>query len=469
MTSTAQEHPLARLQQVAAAQQLDITSLQFARHLDATDELSHLRDKYVIPRFPVASKPIGSGEDRVQPDHTVYLCGNSLGVQPKETKQLLTQELDVWAERASGVHGHFDHPHERPWLSIDETVVAKSATVVGALPHEVAVMNTLTGNLHLLLVSFFRPTAARFKIIIEAKAFPSDHYAVESQLRFHNIDPAVGLITLKPRQDEYILRPEDILDAIDKEGDQVALVMLSGVQYYTGQLFDIKRITKAGHSKGCVVGWDLAHAVGNVPLRLHDWNVDFAAWCTYKYLNAGPGAIAGAFVHDKHGSNKDAPRFAGWWGHDKATRFQMKNEFVPMAGAAGYQLSNPSVVSTVCLLASLNVFASTSMDRLRSRSLLLTAYLEHLLQQELVPSGRVRIITPADVNQRGSQLSLLLSVHVKNVMKGLEERGCVGDEREPNVIRVAPTAMYNRFEDCWTFVTALKEVLDSLPPPSSSS
>ncbi|KAI9313747.1 kynureninase [Dichotomocladium elegans] len=334
-------------------------------------------------------------------------------------------------------------------------------------------MNTLTGNLHTMMASFYQPTKDRYKILIEAKAFPSDHYAVASQLRLHGYDPKEGLIALAPREGEALLRTQDMIDAI--RGDpQIALVLFSGVQYYTGQFFDIEKVTRAGKEQGCVVGWDLAHAVGNVPLSLHDWDVDFACWCSYKYLNSGPGGIGGAFIHEKHGQDLTRPRqvpgkkkLAGWWGNEKATRFEMKPEFRPSPGAAGYQLSNPSVLATVSLLGSLQVFDSAGFESLRAKSVLLTSYLEELLDTVLADhqqAGHFSILTPRDPSRRGCQLSLNFPKRMVDVFRALEARGVIGDEREPTVIRLAPTPLYNTYTDVHRAVFCLKGVLDDMFP-----
>ncbi|KAI9218714.1 kynureninase-like protein [Blastocladiella britannica] len=459
------QHPIDTLKHEAHQAGLDLASLDFAAHLDNSDELKHLRAEFHIPTHPAPTAANATAlPSTATSSPVIYLCGNSLGLQPKRTAGLLTEELQVWAER--GVHGHFDHAHGRPWVTIDETVTTSLERLVGAAPgeHEVACMGSLTNNLHLLMVAFYRPTAARYKIVIEAKAFPSDTYAVASQVAMHGRDPADAVIALAPRTGEYTLRTEDILKAIDDNADQIALVMLSGLQYYTGQAFEMERITAHAKAKGCVVGWDLAHAVGNLDLKLHDWGVDFAAWCSYKYLNSGPGCIAGAFVHSAHATRTDLPRLAGWWGHDKASRFTMPADFRPMPGAAGFQLSNPSVVATVCVLGSMQVYDQTTMAALRAKSDRLTAYLEHLLDMELhdrVRDGRLVQLTPRDVAHRGAQLSLLFPAmtSVAPLMRELEHRGVVVDEREPNVIRVAPAPLYNTFSDVRRFVTALKSAM----------
>ncbi|KAI8375031.1 kynureninase [Choanephora cucurbitarum] len=326
-------------------------------------------------------------------------------------------------------------------------------------------MNTLTANIHTMLVTFYRPTESRFKILIEKKAFPSDHYAVTSHLQSRGIDPETGLLTIAPRPGEHILRTEDIVDLIQKD-KSIAVVMLSGIQYYTGQFFEIEKITKAGHEAGCIVGWDLAHAVGNVPLKLHDWDVDFACWCSYKYLNSGAGGIAGLFIHEKYKNDISRPRLAGWWGYQKETRFEMLPEFVPSEGASGYQVSNPSILTTVALLGSLEVFeAAGGVSALRQKSCLLTGYLEQLLLSELsteFENETIRILTPSDPNQRGCQLSLEFPEHMMDVFDGLHDRGVIVDERKPTVIRVAPTPLYNTFRDVHRFVMQLKKVMQQV-------
>ncbi|KAI7869570.1 kynureninase [Spinellus fusiger] len=327
-------------------------------------------------------------------------------------------------------------------------------------------MGTLTSNLHNLLVTFYRPTATRFKILIEEKAFPSDHYAMSSHIHSRGIDPAVGLVTIGARPGETSIRTEDIIDLIQKD-KEIALVVLSGVQYYTGQLFEIEKITAAAHKEGCIIGWDLAHAVGNAPLRLHDWDVDFACWCSYKYLNSGPGGIAGLFVHEKYANDTSLPRLAGWWGNNKTERFEMKPEFNPSEGAAGYQLSNPSVMAMACLIGSLELFDEAGFDLLRSKSVRLTGYLEALLLEVLsrhFTADRFRILTPPQHEQRGCQLSIEFSERMMDVFKGLKERGVICDERKPTVIRIAPTPFYNSFTDVYKAVYHLKDILDAMYP-----
>ena len=390
-----------------------------------------------------------------QPDDeepSIYLCGNSLGLQPTLTQKYMQQYLDTWATK--GVFGHFTDISDSdlaPWLHVDDDVVPGMARIVGAQESEVAVMQTLTANLHLMLASFYSPTANRYKIILEGKAFPSDHYAIESQIRHHNLahEDAMVLIDPPTPAETPLLSTEHILATIDAHASDTALLLLPGIQFYTGQFFDIPLITAHAQSHGIHVGWDLAHAVGNVPLQLHDWNVDFAVWCNYKYMNGGPGSIGGAFVRDAHFAR---PRLAGWWGSSKSSRFAMANTFEPISGAGGFQLSNPSVADTTALRASLDVFKGTSMRELRERSLKLTGALEEGLKQSLA-SECYSIVTPSDPAQRGAQLSVQLNPGLlEAVLLRLEEGGVVVDERKPDVIRVAPAPLYNTFEDVEAFV-----------------
>lgn len=382
-------------------------------------------------------------------------------------KKRIQEELDDWANL--GVEAHFDGRH--PWVSTDEPLLENMSNIVGAQKEEVAIMNSLSTNMHLMMVPFYRPTDTRFKILTEAGAFPSDRYGVESQLRLHDIDLKEGLIELSPREGETYLRTEDILKVIEEQGQSIALVFFSGVQYYTGQLFDMESITKAGHEQGCRVGFDLAHAVGNAPLKLHDWNVDFAVWCCYKYLNSGPGTIGGCFVHGRLTgvpqedgkvveTGNDLKRLAGWWGQEQNSRFTMLDSFNPIPGASGFRLSNPPVLCVASLDVSLQVFAKAGFDKLRSKSLLLTGYLEYLIDNT-VPSGHIKIITPRDPNQRGCQLSLLFSHNaaVVSVSSALAKGGLIADVRKPNVMRIAPVPLYNSFTDVWKFVELLRNVL----------
>lgn len=414
------------------------TDLQCARDLDARDPLAAYRNKFLFPRGK-NGQPLN------------YLCGNSLGLQPVGVHDLVLEELDRWA--TLGVDGHFNGP--KPWYSYHENFNKNLSHIVGAREHEIVIMNTLTANLHLLMVSFYRPTPQRFKILIEAGAFPSDQYAVASQARFHGFDPDDAILEMTPRAGEDNLRTEDIEKYLAEHGQEIALVMFGGINYYTGQVFDMATIAAAAKRQGCVVGFDLAHAVGNVELSLHDWDVDFAVWCTYKYLNAGPGAVAGCFVHERHANNPDLPRFAGWWGNDPDKRFQMSPDFVPQTGAAGWQLSNAPVLAMASLHASLQMFYDAKMPNLRQKSLALTDYLLFLLDQ--ISGDVFEVITPRDDASRGCQVSLRTKADGKKLFQRLTDAGIVGDFREPDVIRVAPTPLYNSFEDVWNFWNVLQK------------
>jgi kynureninase len=416
-------------------------SLQFARQSDRNDPLKSFRSKFLIPK--VNGKP------------SIYFTGNSLGLQPKTTKQFLSQELEDWANL--GVEGHLHA--KRPWLYYHKFSKKALSKIVGAKPTEVVAMNQLTVNLHLMLVSFYQPTTARYKIIVEAGAFSSDQYAFESQIRFRNLNPDDVLVELKPRAGEVFLRTEDIVTAIEENSTELALVLLGGVQYYSGQSFNIKAITAAGHRAGAVVGYDLAHAVGNVPLALHDDDVDFAVWCSYKYLNSGPGAIAGAFVHEKHGAVFSMPRFAGWWGHDESSRFRMKKGFIAQPGVDGWQVSNVPIFQSAAHLASLEIFDAAGMGRLRKKSVALTGYLEFLLN-EMDPDGNhFSILTPSSPRDRGCQLSLFMKKNGKQVFERITRKGVFADWREPDVIRVAPVPLYNTFEEVFRFAEIFKSSL----------
>jgi kynureninase len=415
----------------------------FAVQSDAIDPLSAYREGFFIP-------PRADGSD------SIYLCGHSLGLQPRSVARVFNEELEHWAQL--GVEGHF--ASSRPWLPYHEQLTASLARLVGALPIEVVAMNSLTVNLHLMLASFYRPRPGREAFVIEKRAFSSDQYAVESQIRHHGFDPKTALIEISPRTGEDVLRTDDICALIEREGARIATVMLPGVQYLTGQRFDLEAITRCARRQGCTVGFDLAHAIGNVPMRLHDWGVDFAVWCSYKYLNAGPGAIGGCFVHERHARSPDIPRFAGWWGHDKQSRFEMPATFHPIPGAEGWQLSNPSIFAAAPLLASLPLFDAAGMDALRAKSLQLTGYLEELLQIRL--SDALSVITPKDPQARGCQLSLRLhrpAAEARAVFDSLSTQGVVCDWREPDIIRVAPVPLYNSFLDVWQFVAALELAL----------
>ncbi len=415
-------------------------TLAFAKQQDKEDSLSYLRNRFFIPKDKNGNE-------------WIYFTGNSLGLQPKLTKEYINQELEDWANL--GVEGHFEA--KNPWLNYHELLTDKMAKIVGAKPIEVVVMNTLTTNLHLLMVSFYRPTKTKYKIVIESDAFPSDRYAVQSQLKFHGFDDEDGVIEWKPRVGETLLNIEDLESIIKFEGDEIALLLIGGVNYYTGQFLDIKKIAEIGHSKNCIVGIDLAHGVGNVQPNLHDSNVDFAAWCTYKYLNAGPGSLGGVFVHEKHAKNKDLPRFAGWWNHNKETRFNMRQPFDVMQGAEGWQLSNPPILSMAAIKASLDLFDEVGMNALREKSKKLTGYFEYLITE--IDSDDIKIITPKDPNERGCQLSIQVKNADKSLHKKLTENNIITDWREPNVIRCAPVPMYTSFEDVYRMVSILNGLL----------
>ncbi|CAA7271786.1 unnamed protein product [Cyclocybe aegerita] len=437
----------------------------------AADLYTSLSNEFIVP----TNKDIGATARKDGENPCTYLCGNSLGLLSKTSSTLVQEELHAWGTRA--VTGHFSHPQNRPWTKCCEPLYPLLGELAGANEIEVACMGTLTNNLHLMMDSFYKPTVTRYKILCEAKAFPSDQYAFTSQALARGLDPATAIIEISPREGEFTLREEDILETIDKEGDSIALVIFSGIQYYTGQWFPIESITKKAHEKGCICGWDLAHAVGNVPLSLHAWNVDFAVWCTYKYVNSGPGGIAGLFIHEKwHETEK--PKFAGWWGHELATRFDMPPTFSPIKGAQGFQQSNPSAITVASLLGSLRVFkAAGMMKSVRERSLLLTAALEKMLkaskyfvspspQREKETKPGFTIITPSEPSQRGAQLSLLFfplgSETMRTVFAYLSANGVIGDEREPDVIRLAPAPLYNTLKDCEHAAEILEKALESV-------
>ena len=408
----------------------------FALSLDAKDILKNYRNEFHIPLQK-------NGEEHI------YMCGNSLGLQPIRTKEYLNQELEDWA--TFGVEGHFHA--KNPWMPYHEFLSESYAKIVGAKSTEVVAMNTLTVNLHLMMVTFYKPSKKRHKIIIEADAFPSDIYAVESQIKHHNLSPANSLIKLRPRDGEYAIRTEDIQTIIEREGDEISLIMLGGVNYYTGQVFDFEKITRLAQSKAINVGFDLAHAAGNIKLELHKWGVDFAVWCSYKYLNSGPGSVAAAFVHERHHSTK-LNRFAGWWGHNKEDRFKMSDTYSPIQSAEGWQLSNPSILSLAAIRASLSIFDEVGMDKLVEKSKKLTNYLIYLFNT--IDTDRIEIITP---KERGSQLSIRVKNGNKTLFDAISEKGVVADWREPDVIRVAPVPLYNSFKDVFNFYTILKEQL----------
>ena len=411
-------------------------SKDFALTLDDKDELKGYRQKFHIPKME-------NGEDMI------YFCGNSLGLQPKKTKEYIEQELKDWAHL--GVEGHLHA--KNPWLPYHEFLSSSYSKIIGSKETEVVAMNTLTVNLHLMLVSFYRPNKKRYKIIIEDDAFPSDIYAVESQIKYHDFDIEHALIRLKPRDGEFSVRTEDIEELIYQQGESVALIMLGGVNYYTGQIFDIQKITSYAQSKGINVGFDLAHAVGNISLKLHEWNVDFAVWCSYKYLNSGPGSVAGAFIHEKHHC-ANLPRFAGWWGHNKQSRFNMPDDFSPIKTVEGWQLSNPPILSLAAIRASLSIFDEVGMDCLVAKSRVMTDYLMFLLNS--IETDRIIIITP---KPQGCQLSIRVMDSNKKLFEEISNSGVIADWREPDVIRIAPVPLYNSFLDIFKFFKVLDKLL----------
>ena len=411
----------------------------FARQLDQDDRLRGFRDQFHLPRG--------------KHGHTViYFAGNSLGLMPKATREVVDQELENWAK--FGVDAH--HATGTPWYTYHEPLREPMARLCGAKPLEVICMNSLTVNLHLMMATFYRPTKSRFKILMEDPAFPSDTYAIKTQIRHHGLDPKEALVLARPRKGEFTIRMQDIVDLIDEQRDQLAVVMFAGINFFTGQLFEVEKITAAAHRHGVIAGFDLAHAIGNVPLALHDWNVDFAVWCSYKYLNAGPGAVAAAFVHERHAINTKLPRLAGWFGNDPNTRFQMQPEFSPVPSADAWQISNPPIFSMAPLRASLSIFDEAGgMEALRGKSIKLTGYLEFLLHD--LGSQRFSVITPNEPRARGCQLSILAHEHPKELHQELGAAGVKCDFREPNVIRVAPTPLYNSFHEVWRFAKTLSD------------
>ena len=415
--------------------------LEYAKQQDQLDELSNYRNQFHIPKDKNGNE-------------LIYFTGNSLGLQPKSTKSYINQELEDWAN--FGVKGHTEA--KNPWLPYHEFLTESMANLVGAKPIEVVTMNTLTANLHFMMVSFYQPTKTRYKIVIESDAFPSDKYAVESQLRHHGFDDKEGLILWKPRKNEELLHFEDLEAILESQGEEIALLMIGGVNYYTGQYFDLKRITELGHIHGCVVGFDCAHGAGNVELSLHDSGADFAVWCTYKYLNSGPGSSAGCFVHERHAYNKNLNRFTGWWSHNKETRFNMRHEFDVLSGAEGWQLSNPPILSMAAIKASLDIFNEVGIKKLVEKSRKLTGYFEFLING--LNNKDIKIITPTNPEERGCQLS----IQVNNADKGLHDKltkaGVMSDWREPDVIRCAPVPLYNSFQDVYNMVEKLKGILN---------
>ncbi len=417
-------------------------SESFAKKLDENDPLKECRDLFHMPTFTK--------------DPVVYYTGNSLGLQPKSTKSYIIQELDDWAKW--GVEGHFHA--KNPWMPYHELLANKTASIVGAKEIEVAVTHSLTTNLHLLMVSFYKPTKERFKILCEKKAFPSDQYALQSQAQFHGYKPEDCIVEIAPREGERLIRTEDIIEKINELGSSLALVMIGGVNYFSGQVFEMDKITKAGHTVGSIVGFDLAHAAGNIPLELNKWNVDFAAWCTYKYLNSGPGGVSGYYINEKHVKNPELLRFAGWWGHEKSERFEMPDKFKPIPTAESWQLSNAPILGMAAHLASLDIFEKIGMKALRDKSELLTSFQEFIINDiNNVTGGNLEIISPKNTKDRGCQLSIVAHGYGKKLFDEISEKGVVADWREPNVIRIAPVPLYNSFEDAFRFGQILKKAL----------
>ncbi len=418
-------------------------TLEYARFLDEKDHLKTFRNQFYIPLM--------------HEKESIYFTGNSLGLQPRSTQHYIISELEDWANY--GVEGHF---HARnPWLDYHEMFAEPLSKLVGAKPEEVVAMNQLTINLHLLMVSFYRPTKERYKIVCEAKAFPSDQYALESQVKFHGYQYEDAVVEVAPREAEYHIRLEDILETIDQHKNELALVLFGGVNYYSGQVFDMQAIAAAAHAAGALAGFDLAHAAGNIELKLHDWNADFACWCSYKYLNSGPGGVSGVFIHEKHASNKSLPRFAGWWGYDKETRFQMQKGFNPIPTAEGWQLSNAPVLSMAAHKASLDIFEEAGLENIFSKNRQLSEYLFYVLEEINNSSAQklIEIITPKNENEHGCQVSMLMMKDGKKIFEELKKQSVIADWREPNVIRVAPVALYNSFEDIFRFGQIIKSVI----------
>ncbi len=420
-------------------------TLAFAQQLDDNDALKHFRKKFLFPKH--------------KEKDCIYFTGNSLGLQPKNTSEEIQKVLDNWGSLA--VEGHFKG--NEPWMHYHDHLTKPLAKIVGCLPHENVVMNSLTVNIHLMMVSFYHPTKQRYKIICEAKAFPSDQYAFESQVKFHGFNPEDAIIEIKPREGEHTVRTKDIVSVIEQHADETALVLFSGINYYTGQYFDIKTITQAAHDAGTYVGFDLAHAAGNVELKLHEWNVDFACWCTYKYLNSGPGAVSGAYIHEHFATDKNFPRFAGWWGNNKQTRFKMEKDFDAIATAEGWQLSTPPVLLLAAHKASLDIFEEAGIDNLHTKRKTLTAYLHFILNNINQKNNKkiIEIITPVMEEERGCQVSMLIQKNGAAIFNALTEEGVIADWREPNVIRVAPVPLYNSYEDVWQFGNIISDILQA--------
>jgi kynureninase len=418
-------------------------TLAFAKQLDEKDPLKYFRKKFLSPQH--------KGKD------CIYFTGNSLGLQPKNTLNEIQNILNNWA--SLGVEGHFKG--NDPWMHFHDHLTKPLSKIVGCLQHEVVVMNSLTVNLHLLMISFYRPTKQRYKIICEAKAFPSDQYAIESQVKFHGFNPENAVIEIHPREGEYTLRTEDIISVIEQHANETALVLFSGINYYTGQFFDIKRITQAAHNAGAYAGFDLAHAAGNVELKLHEWNVDFASWCSYKYLNSGPGAVAGNYIHERFATDKNFSRFAGWWGNNKASRFKMEKDFDAIDTAEGWQLSTPPALLLAAHKASLDIFEEAGIENLHVKRKTLTAYLHFILDAINQKNNKkiIEVITPASEDERGCQVSMLMHENGKQIFEALTNEDVITDWREPNVIRVAPVPLYNTYEDVWQFGNIIQNIL----------
>jgi len=415
-------------------------SLAYAKEQDDKDLLKHFRKQFLFPKDK-------NGND------LIYLCGNSLGLQPKKTHEYIKQELNDWAK--FGVEGHTKA--NNGWMEYHELLTKNMADIVGAKQNEIVIMNTLTVNLHLMMVSFYRPTKTKYKIVVEADAFPSDKYAVKSQLKFHGYDDDEGLILWKPRKGEDLCRFEDLETIMEEQGESIALIMIGSTNYYSGQSFPLKKIVQLGHKHDCMVGFDLAHGAGNIQPNLHESGADFAVWCTYKYLNSGPGSLGGCFIHERHAKNENLNRFAGWWGHNKGTRFNMRKEFEAIPGAEGWQLSNPPILSMAAIKASLDTFAEAGFENIREKSIKLTNYLEFLIED--IGNKSIHIITPKNAEERGCQLSIQVKSADKSLFDKITETGIVADWREPDVIRIAPAPLYNNFEDVYHFTDRLKKVL----------
>ncbi len=409
--------------------------------LDRRDSLAGFRENFNRP-------------ETFNGEKCIYLCGNSLGLQPAEAEEFVRLEMEKWAKM--GVEGHVKGKY--PWMPYHEFLTEKMAEITGAKKEEVVVMNSLTVNLHLLMVSFYRPVPGRFKILIDYHPFPSDRYAVESQIRFHGFDPKDAMIELQPEPGTAYVSKKQIEDTFDRHGDQIAMTLIGGVNYYSGQLYDMKFITDLAHKHGAIAGFDLAHAAGNVPLKLHDWGADFAAWCSYKYLNSGPGALSGIFVHERHAKRFDLPRFAGWWGHDKETRFKMGPDFVPMPGAEGWQLSNPPILPMACMQASLNLFHDAGMEALRKKSKKMISLCEELVKD--LEGEKIELITPKNPEERGCQLSIRVKDARRDLFDRISARGVIADWREPDVIRIAFAPLYNTYAEVYEFTQILRDSID---------